>query len=223
MEENLNELESVEQELAALRDRLQQSFTVIDSLAELPAQLESLVKTYKQLQDKLEESQENQANIGQLETDLNQRFSKLEKATDSKWRDFKGEVFNLNNKLITVDNNQRKYNSEVSQQLKETRNEIEEKIKVLLQEWESYKETNRNFLNDLIDAKLSNEIDALMNQLSNLGFNPQFLEKVETELRMTRTFLQNVDQKLRRMRNYTIFTIFMVGLAIIIFAIQLLT
>lgn len=223
MEKNLNELESVEQELAALRDRLLQSFIVIDSLAELPAQLENLVQTYKQLQNKLEESEENQVNIGQLETDFNQRFSKLEKASDSKWRDFKGEVFNLNNKLIAVENNQRKYNSEVSQQFKETRNEVEEKIKVLLQEWESYKESNRNFLNDLIDAKLSNEIDALMNQLSNLGFNPQFLEKVETELRMTRTFLQNVDQKLRRLRNYTIFTIFMVGLAIIIFVIQLLT
>ena len=225
MENNLNELGYVEQELAELRNHLQQSFKVLDALAEVPAQFEELRQTYQQLGQQLEELKDNRAEFTQDKAALSQRIVHLETAIESRWTEFKGELTRLQDELGTADIHLSNYNAELAKQVSEIREEVAKRLKNFWQEWASNEATQAS-LGQIIDTKLNTELAAFIQQLGEAGFNAQHFERQEmlaTELRLTQSSLQELERQLQLIRNFTTVTGLTVAVTLALVILQLLS
>ena len=225
MEKNLNELEYIEQELEDLRNHLQRSFAVLEALAKIPAQFEELGQSNNQLKQNLDEVKVNRAEITRFEAKVNQRLAELETAINSKSTQFKGEIVRLRDELGTADIHLSNYNAELAKQVSEIREEVAKRLKSFWREWTS-DEATQTSLNEIIDAKLTAELEAFVQQLGEAGFNPQYFEKqemLETELRLTQSSLQDVERQLQMMRNFTTVTALVVAITLGLVILQLLS
>ena len=225
MEKNLNELEYIEQELEDLRNHLQRSFAVLEALAKIPAQFEELGQSNNQLKQNLDEVKVNRAEITRFEAKVNQRLAELETAINSKSTQFKGEIVRLRDEFGTADIHLSNYNAELAKQVSEIREEVAKRLKSFWREWTS-DEATQTSLNEIIDAKLTAELEAFVQQLGEAGFNPQYFEKqemLETELRLTQSSLQDVERQLQMMRNFTTVTALVVAITLGLVILQLLS
>ena len=225
MEKNLNELEYIEQELKDLRNHLQRSFAVLEALAKIPAQFEELGQSNNQLKQNLDETKANRAEITRFEAKVNQRLAELETAINSKSTQIKGEIVRLRDELGTADIHLSNYNAELAKQVSEIREEVAKRLKSFWREWTS-DEATQTSLNEIIDAKLTAELEAFVQQLGEAGFNPQYFEKqemLETELRLTQSSLQDVERQLQMMRNFTTVTALVVAITLGLVILQLLS
>ncbi|HCF29159.1 MAG TPA: hypothetical protein DEV81_18600 [Cyanobacteria bacterium UBA11049] len=225
MEKNLNELEYIEQELEDLRNHLQRSFAVLEALAKIPAQFEELGQSNSQLKQNLDEVKANRAEITRFEANVNQRLAELETAINSKSTQFKGELVRLRDELGTADIHLSNYNAELAKQVSEIREEVAKRLKSFWREWTSDEATQAS-LNEIIDAKLTAELEAFVQQLGEAGFSPQYFEKqemLETELRLTQSSLQDVERQLQMMRNFTTVTALVVAITLGLVILQLLS
>ena len=225
MEKNLNELEYIEQELKDLRNHLQRSFAVLEALAKIPAQFEELGQSNNQLKQNLDEVKVNRAEITRFEAKVNQRLAELETAINSKSTQIKGEIVRLRDEFGTADIHLSNYNAELAKQVSEIREEVAKRLKSFWREWTS-DEATQTSLNEIIDAKLTAELEAFVQQLGEAGFNPQYFEKqemLETELRLTQSSLQDVERQLQMMRNFTTVTALVVAITLGLVILQLLS
>ena len=225
MEKNLNELEYIEQELKDLRNHLQRSFAVLEALAKIPAQFEELGQSNNQLKQNLDEVKVNRAEITRFESKVNQRLAELETAINSKSTQIKGEIVRLRDEFGTADIHLSNYNAELAKQVSEIREEVAKRLKSFWREWTS-DEATQTSLNEIIDAKLTAELEAFVQQLGEAGFNPQYFEKqemLETELRLTQSSLQDVERQLQMMRNFTTVTALVVAITLGLVILQLLS
>ena len=225
MEKNLNELEYIEQELEDLRNHLQRSFAVLEALAKIPAQFEELGLSNNQLKQNLDEVKVNRAEITRFEAKVNQRLAELETAINSKSTQFKGEIVRLRDEFGTADIHLSNYNAELAKQVSEIREEVAKRLKSFWREWTS-DEATQTSLNEIIDAKLTAELEAFVQQLGEAGFSPQYFEKqemLETELRLTQSSLQDVERQLQMMRNFTTVTALVVAITLGLVILQLLS
>ena len=225
MEKNLNELEYIEQELEDLRNHLQRSFAVLEALAKIPAQFEELGQSNNQLKQNLDEVKVNRAEITRFESKVNQRLAELETAINSKSTQIKGEIVRLRDEFGTADIHLSNYNAELAKQVSEIREEVAKRLKSFWREWTS-DEATQTSLNEIIDAKLTAELEAFVQQLGEAGFNPQYFEKqemLETELRLTQSSLQDVERQLQMMRNFTTVTALVVAITLGLVILQLLS
>jgi len=225
MKNNLAELLSVEQELTELRDRLKQSFAVLDSLAQIPAQFADLGQSYQQLQANLEQVKANKADLISLETDVNLRLAAIETAIDVRWRDFKGELANLQDELGSADIHLSNYNVELAKQVSELREEISKRLKHFWQEWTA-DEATHTAISEIVDTKLNAELEEFIQKLEQAGFSPQFFEKqqnLETELRLTQSSLRDTERQLQMLRNFTTITGLTVAITLGLTIVQLLS
>ena len=225
MEKNLNELEYIEQELKDLRNHLQRSFAVLEALAKIPAQFEELGQSNNQLKQNLDEVKVNRAEITRFESKVNQRLAELETAINSKSTQFKGEIVRLRDEFGTADIHLSNYNAELAKQVSEIREEVAKRLKSFWREWTS-DEATQTSLNEIIDAKLTAELEAFVQQLGEAGFSTQYFEKqemLETELRLTQSSLQDVERQLQMMRNFTTVTALVVAITLGLVILQLLS
>ena len=225
MEKNLNELEYIEQELEDLRNHLQRSFAVLEALAKIPAQFEELGQSNNQLKQNLDEVKVNRAEITRFEAKVNQRLAELETAINSKSTQFKGEIVRLRDEFGTADIHLSNYNAELAKQVSEIREEVAKRLKSFWREWTS-DEATQTSLNEIIDAKLTAELEAFVQQLGEAGFSTQYFEKqemLETELRLTQSSLQDVERQLQMMRNFTTVTALVVAITLGLVILQLLS
>ena len=225
MEKNLNELEYIEQELEDLRNHLQRSFAVLEALAKIPAQFEELGLSNNQLKQNLDEVKVNRAEITRFEAKVNQRLAELETAINSKSTQFKGEIVRLRDEFGTADIHLSNYNAELAKQVSEIREEVAKRLKSFWREWTS-DEATQTSLNEIIDAKLTAELEAFVQQLGEAGFSTQYFEKqemLETELRLTQSSLQDVERQLQMMRNFTTVTALVVAITLGLVILQLLS
>ena len=225
MEKNLNELEYIEQELEDLRNHLQRSFAVLEALAKIPAQFEELGQSNNQLKQNLDEVKVNRAEITRFESKVNQRLAELETAINSKSTQIKGEIVRLRDEFGTADIHLSNYNAELAKQVSEIREEVAKRLKSFWREWTS-DEATQTSLNEIIDAKLTAELEAFVQQLGEAGFSPQYFEKqemLETELRLTQSSLQDVERQLQMMRNFTTVTALVVAITLGLVILQLLS
>ena len=225
MEKNLNELEYIEQELKDLRNHLQRSFAILEALAKIPAQFEELGQSNNQLKQNLDETKANRAEITRFEAKVNQRLAELETAINSKSTQIKGEIVRLRDELGTADIHLSNYNAELAKQVSEIREEVAKRLKSFWREWTS-DEATQTSLNEIIDAKLTAELEAFVQQLGEAGFSPQYFEKqemLETELRLTQSSLQDVERQLQMMRNFTTVTALVVAITLGLVILQLLS
>lgn len=225
MEKNLNELEYIEQELKDLRNHLQRSFAILEALAKIPAQFEELGQSNNQLKQNLDETKANRAEITRFEAKVNQRLAELETAINSKSTQIKGEIVRLRDELGTADIHLSNYNAELAKQVSEIREEVAKRLKSFWREWTS-DEATQTSLNEIIDAKLTAELEAFVQQLGEAGFSTQYFEKqemLETELRLTQSSLQDVERQLQMMRNFTTVTALVVAITLGLVILQLLS
>ena len=225
MEKNLNELEYIEQELKDLRNHLQRSFAILEALAKIPAQFEELGQSNNQLKQNLDEVKVNRAEITRFESKVNQRLAELETAINSKSTQFKGEIVRLRDEFGTADIHLSNYNAELAKQVSEIREEVAKRLKSFWREWTS-DEATQTSLNEIIDAKLTAELEAFVQQLGEAGFSTQYFEKqemLETELRLTQSSLQDVERQLQMMRNFTTVTALVVAITLGLVILQLLS
>lgn len=225
MTNNLTDLVSVEQELTELRDRLKQSFAVLDSLAQIPAQFAALGQSYQQLEANLEQVKANKADLIGLETDINQRLVAIETAIDVRWREFKAELTHLQDELGSADIHLSSYNAELAKQVSELREEVTQRLKHFWQEWTA-DEATHTAISEIVDTKLNAELEDFIQKLEQAGFSPQYFEKqqnLETELRLTQSSLRDTERQLQMIRNFTTITGLTVAITLGLTILQLLT
>jgi DNA repair exonuclease SbcCD ATPase subunit len=225
MTNNLIELASVEQELTELRDRLKQSFAVLDSLAQIPAQFAALGQSYQQLQANLEQVKANKAELIQLETNVNQRLAAIETSIDVRWREFKGELGHLHDELGSADIHLSNYNAELAKQVSELREEVTQRLKHFWQEWTD-DEATHIAISEIVDTKLNAELEDFIQKLEQAGFSPQYFERqqnLETELRLTQSSLRDTERQLQMIRNFTTITGLTVAITLGLTILQLLS
>mgnify|MGYP002778004114 CR=1 FL=1 len=225
MKNNLTELLSVEQELTELRDRLKQSFAVLDSLTEIPAQFAAIGQSYQQLQANLEQVKANKADLVSLETDVNLRLAAIETAIDVRWREFKGELAHLQDELGSADIHLSNYNAELAKQVSELREEVSKRLRHFWQEWTA-DEVTHTAISEIVDTKLNAELEDFIQKLEQAGFSPQYFEKqqnLETELRLTQSSLRDTERQLQMLRNFTTITGLTVAITLGLTIVQLLS
>lgn len=225
MKNNLTELLSVEQELTELRDRLKQSFAVLDSLTEIPARFAAIGQSYQQLQANLEQVKANKADLINLETDVNLRLAAIETAIDVRWREFKGELAHLQDELGSADIHLSNYNAELAKQVSELREEVSKRLKHFWQEWTA-DEATHTAISEIVDTKLNAELEDFIQKLEQAGFSPQYFEKqqnLETELRLTQSSLRDTERQLQMIRNFTTITGLTVAITLGLTIVQLLS
>lgn len=180
---SLNDVDYIEQELAELRNHLNQTFKIVDGLAKIQAQFEDFGQRYQ----KLDEVTVNREEIAQLEANFNTRCGQLEKVVESKWVEIKNEIFNIQNELDNVDS---ALSAEVVKLISELRNEVEERLKAV-----------QVPLNDIED-NLRAELQSSINQLSETEFNNQNLEKqedIEHQLQIATSFVKDLERQVHKM------------------------
>lgn len=181
MPKSLYDLDYIEQELAELRNQLNQTFKVVDGLAKIQTQFEDFGQRYQQL-----DVIGNQEEIAELQAHFNARCAQLEKLIESKWIEIKKEIFNLKNELSNTDFN---INAEVIKQVNELKEEVED-FKVF-----------QAPLNKIED-KLRTELQTSIDQLSADGFNHQNLEKQESleyQLQTAKSFLKDLERQVQKL------------------------
>lgn len=213
MEKKLNEVDYVEQELAELCTRLEQTFAVVDTLAKIPAQFEVLGQNYQQLKQQLDEGIVNREAIAsevasEVEASITGRLTKLETDIEFKSKELRVELAHLHEELSSADIHISSYNSQLAKQVSEIREEVTLRLTNFWQECVT-NETTRTTLTEIIGSTLNTEIEDFIQQLGEAGFNPQNFEKqemLETELRLTKSSLQEVQRHLQMIRSFTTVT-----------------
>jgi chromosome segregation ATPase len=181
MPKSLYDLDYIEQELAELRNQLNQTFKVVDGLAKIQTQFEDFGQRYQQL-----DVIANQEEIAELQAHFNARCAQLEKLIESKWIEIKKEISNLKNELSNTDFN---ISAEVIKQV----NELKEKVENL--------KVFQAPLNEIED-KLRTELQTSIDQLSADGFNHQNLEKQESlehQLQTAKSFLKDLERQVQKL------------------------
>lgn len=180
MPKSLYDLDYIEQELAELRNQLNQTFKVVDGLAKIQTQFEEFGQRYQQL-----DVIGNQEEIAELQAHFNARCAQLEKLIESKWIEIKKEISNLKNDLSNTDFN---ISAEVIKQVNELKEEVED-LKIF-----------QAPLNEIED-KLRTELQTSIDQLSVDGFNNQNLEKqenIEYQLQTAKSFLKDLERQVQK-------------------------
>lgn len=181
MPKSLYDLDYIEQELAELRNQLNQTFKVVDGLAKIQTQFEDFGQRYQQL-----DVIGNQEEIAELQAHFNARCAQLEKLIESKWIEIKKEISNLKNELSNTDFN---ISAEVIKLVNELKEEVED-LKVF-----------QASLNE-IENKLRTELQTSIDQLSADGFNHQNLEKQESlehQLQTAKSFLKDLERQVQKL------------------------
>lgn len=182
MAKSLYDIDYIEQELAELRNHLNQTFKIVDGLAKIQTQFEDFGQKYQQL-----DVIANQEEIAELQSHFNARCAQLEKLVESKWIEIKKEIFNIQNELDNPDFN---HNAEVIKLVSGLKEEVEESLK-------SFQAP----LNEIED-KLRTELQTSIDQLSTSGFNQQNLEKqesIEHQLQITKSFLKDLERQVQKL------------------------
>lgn len=205
MEKDLTELTYVEEELAELQTRLRDSFTILDSLAQLQTKFESMQKIYHQLQDQLEVVKSSRGDFEQSKIVFNQKLAKIENNVESKLKEFDTKLEQFLNTHVT-ESEYLPENTivELISQIAEVRQEVTQWFADFRQDLDS-KQSNieRDLINEIIDKKINVEmepIDAeiklIYERVDEFGFNVNTALKVqsnlksfEDELSLTKSFM----------------------------------
>lgn len=221
--ENLNELEYIEQELAELRNHLKRSLTVVDTLANIPAQFE--LEDYKDLKKNLQQIKTDREEFSQFKASANQRLTEIESLINSRAIEFKNGLVQLRDELERADIHLSNYNAQLAKQVSEIKEEVAFRLSNFLIEW-TKDEATQTFLDKIFDTKLNAEFEIFVQHLSEAGFNAQHFEKqemLETELRLTQSSLQDAQRQLQMMRNFTTVTGVTVAITLGLVILQLVT
>jgi chromosome segregation ATPase len=154
-----NELEQVELELSELRSHLEQSFGVLDGLAQVQARFEELARTYQDFKARVGEAGAVLGTVTQQQQKLEQRFSSLEQEISSGWSEIRKELSQIRGEVGEGD---RQLNQSITEQV------------IHLQRLEErFGDVSRNLTNqrDEISTELSRAHEALRNQVEEAKAN----------------------------------------------------
>lgn len=219
MAKSLDDLEQVEQELAELRDQIEQSFGVLHGLAGVQAQFEDLAQTYQGFKAHLHEVKVTRKDIAQVQAAFDHRFAELEKALVSRWEEIWSELQDTRHELGITDNNLK---VELAEQLGELRREFQASLTGFLNEWESYKQA--------MPAPLE-ELEAFMKNKGNSRLSAEQAQKqtkleadynlLKTQIGSTQSSLRDMQRELRSLRRRLMIAVLVAGLVLPSFTILL--
>jgi DNA polymerase III alpha subunit (gram-positive type) len=221
MDVPMNELTQIEKELTELHKRLERSFGILDSLADIQQQFEQLSQTHQKFKDYLENTNHSEA-IPQLQERFNQRFADLESATELTWKELRRELVNLQNQ---IDSANRNLGDKVTQQVNNAKNEIDQKSALVNQEWMNQREAMQRSMRDF-ENRFKNELRDALTQLSEQGFNPTNLQKLDdlgervgqlnTQMRKVRPSVSDMEKQVGLLRNGLIVSIVVAATSLVV-------
>jgi prophage DNA circulation protein len=188
----MNELNYVEQELTELRNHLDKSFGVIDSLTQIQKQFEALAQTHQQLREYLEQAKTTPEIVSEVEEKLKARLLKLETLIESSWNEVRDELMNAQNQ---IDSANRNLNVQVNQQVSNLKHEFESKIAAIVQQ----SAVQREYLEQL-EARLKHDWLAAFNQLTDAGCNPETFKKFDNRIQGTKSSLRNLEKQINTLQ-----------------------
>ncbi|MDY6937674.1 MAG: hypothetical protein SWY16_08395 [Cyanobacteriota bacterium] len=138
----MNELGHVEQELAELRSRMEQSFAIIDGLAQIQTRFEGLAQTYEELKQYIDRAQAALESATGVEEKLDRRFGELETSLNDRWETTRSEFSNISTIVrqeLEETDAQREARldrnlNDLKRELDEKKQELDAKIATVLQE-----------------------------------------------------------------------------------------
>jgi DNA repair exonuclease SbcCD ATPase subunit len=191
----MNAIEHVEQELAELRRRLEQSFGVIDALVGIQTEFEDLAKTYQNLKN----GSNGADHLAQFRETVNRRLTDLEKVIESTRKENIEELMNAQNELSAADRNLK---AEMLQQITKLKLEVEGLFSTLKDEWAQPKEAMQAYVSEF-ESRLRTELRSALNRMEQSGFSPQHLEKLDkldTRLHALKGTMISTDKQVKSLR-----------------------
>jgi len=186
------EFAPIEQELVDLTSQLQQSFQVLDGLAQVQRQFEELAQTHQRFKEAIDKSNAGLATTNQFQQNFDRRLTELETSIKSKSQDALERFSQVQTELSTVD---RALHQELSQQINQCKQEIEEQFSAISQLSEQHRDATHNRTREL-EARLMHELNTVTERVNQSGISSTYVDKLETALRSTRTALRTVEKQL---------------------------
>lgn len=187
MSQHLNDLENLEQELQELKHNFDNFPVVLEDLIQIQHKFVDIAENYQQFQAYIQQAQQILTNIYEKDQKFNSNFQQLKTEIETKWYDLNQEI------------------SEVQTETKRVVNQITE----------SEQKFQDKFLE--LDA-LKNDLRITLSQLKEAGFNPnnfQRIDKLENQIRNTRSSIGRIDQQATSTRNLVLGTILISVIALI--------
>jgi uncharacterized phage infection (PIP) family protein YhgE len=186
------EFAPIEQELADLTSQLQQSFQVLDGLAQVQRQFEELAQTHQRFKEAIDKSNAGLATTNQFQQNFDRRLAELETSVKSRSQDTLKRVSQVQTEFSTAD---RALQQELSQQINQCKQEMEEQFSAISQLSEQHRDAVRSNTREL-EARFMHELNTVTERVNQSGISSTYVEKLETALRNTRTALRTVEKQL---------------------------
>lgn len=205
----MKELEQVEQELADLRQRLEQSLDVLDNLSQVQIEFENLAKTHQQLRSN-SSGDVTRDDFEHLEIVLHDRFAQFEQQIQTTKQDIWGALAIAQQELKNADT---MLATEVEQQFDQLTQDIDARLNQLRNEWMAYRQNSSDrkleAFAETVEGNLRSEVQAAIDQIAQLGLNQNQVERLELldgRTQKIKSSLLSIDRRVLRLRNWLALT-----------------
>jgi DNA repair exonuclease SbcCD ATPase subunit len=194
--ETMTNFAHVEQELAELRNQLKQSFRVLDGLAQVQQQFAELAQTHEKFKHYIDKNYAALDNISQSQKTSEKRLQELEARFQTDWKAAQSQLAQIQEELSTID---RTLKGELTEQVETLNNKIEARLAALSQISE-HQQTAMKLAVEDIEQRLTTELKASMEQINLATASSTYVEKLDAQLRNTRSSIRAIEKQARTTR-----------------------
>lgn len=227
----MTEFVRVEQELAELTGKLQQSFKVLDDLAQVQQQFEALAQTHQKFQAAIDQShtvladlsrfkpnQDAQADrLNELEANLQTQAGEAADHISQLQAALGNPLTDLNGNRTTVAEQFRVLGAELTQKIAALKTQMDSQFAATLQATQRQRDATQLSI-EATEGKVVDQLNAALEQVNQASASASYVEKLEVALRNTRSTLRETENRVGMMRNWllvlTLGTIVALGLSI---------
>jgi hypothetical protein len=226
----MKDLNQVEQELTELQKKLEKSFGVLDSLAQIQTQFEGLSQTYQKFKEYLEKVKTSPESP-QSDAKINQRLKELENITESRLIEIRSELLqvgektkvsiaeiaavkqSLGNRCNQIETLTQSIWSQVKDELLKTQNQVDTANSNLRDQVFNQTSTAKREIEGSIAAVLQqwvNQRDALdatiarleekIEQQNDAGCNPENIRKLDSRSQRNKLSLNDIESQVKRLQ-----------------------
>lgn len=203
----MTDLEHVERELTRMLNQFKQSSRVMDGLVQIQGQFEDLALTYHKLRESVNETNKALETVNRLQLSFDQQIKHIESELETGQRDLRHDVAQVQEDARIA----RSISKELAQKLEAIRQEIEDRFAAASEEWADQRDAVQIPMEEF-EARLMAELKATVNRLNQSGLNSavqaEKVEKLDTQLRGTRSSLRTVEKQMRVIRTWLFLTVF---------------
>jgi chromosome segregation ATPase len=183
LKQYLNKFKSNPESAFEVEEKLNRRFQELESQFEL--RLKEIKNDLVQVQDK---GQTGFSDITQLKEAFDRRCSQIENLTQSIWKEMREDILQTQNQ---ADSSNRNLKDQFNQQISNLKREIEGMITAILQQLANQREQLQTPLAELEDK---------LNQLSDDGFNPENIRKLDSRSQRNKLSLNDMESEVKSLR-----------------------